>query len=404
MKNFLANFKGDKVIWAVVLILSIFSILAVYSSTGTLAYRSKIAAGNTEFYLVKHLFILLMGIGLMYLSHLIKYTNYSKISQILVLLAIILLPITLFTGESVNDASRWLTLPIINLKFQTSDLAKLALIMYLARMISRKQEQMEDLKKGFLPIAIPVVLICIFILPANFSTAAILFATCLILMFVGRVSMKYIIYMIGIMLIAGGLFILILKTTNNQGRLSTWVNRIETFFGDDSKQNPDDIYQINQSKIAVASGGIIGKFPGNSTQRNMLPQAYSDFIYAIILEEYGFIGGIIILLLYMVLLYRGIRIATKCEKTFGILLGLGISFILVFQAVINMGIVVDLLPNTGQPLPLISMGGTSIWFTSIGIGIMLSISRANDEAEKQKQQAEESSKIKTETENAEIPQ
>ena len=404
MKNFLANFKGDKVIWAVVLILSIFSILAVYSSTGTLAYRSKIAAGNTEFYLVKHLFILLMGIGLMYLSHLIKYTNYSKISQILVLLAIILLPITLFTGESVNDASRWLTLPIINLKFQTSDLAKLALIMYLARMISRKQEQMEDLKKGFLPIAIPVVLICIFILPANFSTAAILFATCLILMFVGRVSMKYIIYMIGIMLIAGGLFILILKTTNNQGRLSTWVNRIETFFGDDSKQNPDDIYQINQSKIAVASGGIIGKFPGNSTQRNMLPQAYSDFIYAIILEEYGFIGGIIILLLYMVLLYRGIRIATKCEKTFGILLGLGISFILVFQAVINMGIVVDLLPNTGQPLPLISMGGTSIWFTSIGIGIMLSISRANDEAEKQKQQVEENNEIKTETENAEIPQ
>ncbi len=404
MKNFLANFKGDKVIWAVVLILSIFSILAVYSSTGTLAYRSKIAAGNTEFYLVKHLFILLMGIGLMYLSHLIKYTNYSKISQILVFLAIILLPITLFTGESVNDASRWLTLPIINLKFQTSDLAKLALIMYLARMISRKQEQMEDFKKGFLPIAIPVVLICIFILPANFSTAAILFATCLILMFVGRVSLKYIIYMIGIMLIAGGLFILILKTTHNQGRLSTWVNRIETFFGDDSKQNPDDIYQVTQSKIAVASGGIIGKFPGNSTQRNMLPQAYSDFIYAIILEEYGFIGGIIILLLYMVLLYRGIRIATKCEKTFGILLGLGISFALVFQAVINMGIVVDLLPNTGQPLPLISMGGTSIWFTSIGIGIMLSISRANDESEKQKQQTEESNEIKTETENAETPQ
>jgi cell division protein FtsW len=169
-----------------------------------------------------------------------------------------------------------------------------------------------------------------------------------------------------------------------KGRLGTWSNRIETFFGDEKDQNPDEVYQINQSKIAVASGGVFGKFPGNSTQRNMLPQAYSDFIYAIIIEEYGIVGGIIVIFLYLFLLYRGIRIATRCEKTFGVLLGLGISYILVFQAMINMAIVVDIFPVTGQPLPLVSMGGTSIWFTSIGIGIMLSISRSNDEAEKQK--------------------
>ncbi|HNW88309.1 MAG TPA: FtsW/RodA/SpoVE family cell cycle protein [Bacteroidales bacterium] len=397
MKKFFQNFKGDKVIWAVVLILLIFSILAVYSSTGTLAYRSKRAAGNTEFFIMKHFFILLMGLGLMYGSHLIKYTHYSKISQIAVFFAIILLPITLFTGSSVNDASRWLTLPIIDLRFQTSDFAKLALIMFLAREISRRQEKMDDIKTGFLPIIIPIVAVCVFILPANFSTAAILFMTCLILMFVGRVKAKYIAYLFGIMIIAGGLLVLILKNSPKESRLATWQNRFETFFGDDSQQNPDDVYQVTQSKIAVAQGGLFGKFPGNSTQRNMLPQAYSDFIFAIILEEYGFVGGLLVLLLYMVLLYRGIRIATRCDTVFGVLLGLGISFAIVFQAVINMAIVVDLLPNTGQPLPLISMGGTSIWFTSIGIGILLSISRANDLAAKQKEMNEENKELKAET-------
>ncbi len=396
MRNFFRNFKGDKVIWAVVLILLLFSVLAVYSSTGTLAYRSKRAAGNTEFFIIKHFFILLMGVGLMYGSHLIRYTHYSKISQLAVFVAIILLPITLFTGSSVNEASRWLTLPIIDLRFQTSDFAKLALIMYLARLISRKQEKIKDFKTGFVPIVIPIVLICVFILPANFSTAAILFMTCVILMFVGRVSAKYIVYLFVIMFLMGALLVLILKNSPRESRLSTWKSRFETFFSDDAKLNPDEVYQVTQSKIAVASGGFIGKFPGNSTQRNMLPQAYCDFIFAIILEEYGFLGGIFIILLYLILLYRGIRIATKCDKIFGVLLGLGISFALVFQAMINMAIVVDLLPNTGQPLPLISMGGTSIWFTSIGIGILLSISRANEEAEKQKNQEVENKELKAE--------
>ncbi|MEI6122237.1 MAG: FtsW/RodA/SpoVE family cell cycle protein [Bacteroidota bacterium] len=382
MRKFLQNLKGDKVIWAVVLILSLFSILAVYSSTGTLAYRNK--AGNTEYYLIKHLCIMAMGLVLMYFAHLIRYQLYSRISQIAVFLAIPLLFITFVLGSNINEASRWLTLPVININFQTSDFAKLALIIYLARLISRKQDKVKDFKTGFFPIMFPVVIICVLILPANFSTAAILFATCLILMFVGRVSSKYIIYLIGIMILSGGIFILILMNSPKKGRLGTWQNRIETYFGDESKQNPDEVYQINQSKIAVSTGGVFGKFPGNSTQRNMLPQAYSDFIYAIIIEEYGLIGGIFMLLLYLILLFRGIRIATKCDTTFGTLLGLGISFILVFQAMINMAIVVDLFPVTGQPLPLVSMGGTSIWFTSIGIGIMLSISRANEDAEKQK--------------------
>ncbi len=403
MRKFLQNLKGDKVIWAVVLILSLFSILAVYSSTGTLAYRNK--SGNTEYYLIKHLCIMALGLVLMYFAHLVRYQLYSRISQIAVFLAIPLLFLTLVTGSSLNEASRWLTLPVININFQTSDLAKLAIIIYLARLVSKKQDQIKDFKTGFLPIMLPVVIICLLILPANFSTAAILFATCLILMFVGRVSSKYIIYLIGVMIVTGGLFIFVLMQTHTKGRLGTWHNRIETFF-DKSKQNPDEMYQINQSKIAVATGGFLGKFPGNSTQRNMLPQAYSDFIYAIIIEEYGFLGGVFMLLLYLILLYRGIRIATRCETTFGALLGLGVSFILVFQAMINMAIVVGLFPVTGQPLPLVSMGGTSIWFTSIGIGIMLSISRANDETEKQKlaeaQNTEEETKQNVENATAEI--
>jgi len=382
MRKFLQNLKGDKVIWAVVLLLSVFSVLAVYSSTGTLAYRNK--SGNTEYYLIKHLFILVLGLVLMYIAHQIRYTLYAKFSFIAIFAAVCLLGYTLFFGSNINEANRWLTLPVININFQTSDFAKLALIIYLAKLISKRQEQIKDFKSGFRPIVTPVIIICLLIMPANFSTAAILFATCLILMFVGRVSVKYILYMLGVGVIAGGILILLLMHSPKKGRLGTWSNRIETFFGDKKDQNPDEVYQINQSKIAVATGGIFGKFPGNSTQRNMLPQAYSDFIYAIIVEEYGIIGGIVVIFLYMFLLYRGIRIATRCEKTFGVLLGLGISYILVFQAMINMAIVVDIFPVTGQPLPLVSMGGTSIWFTSIGIGIMLSISRANDEAEKQK--------------------
>lgn len=362
-------------IWAVVFILSVFSVLAVYSSTGLLAYVEQ--GGNTEFYLLKHTAILLLGWALIYVAHLIKYTYYSRLSTLALYLAIPLLLLTMMVGTSVNEASRWLTIPIINIDFQTSDFAKLALIMYVARMLSRKQDQIKDFKSAFVPIMVPILIVCALIMPANLSTALILFMTSLILMFVGRVNVKYIFSLIGIGLLGVIMIVAILYSSPDKGRVGTWKNRALTFVG--IKENPDLTFQSDQAKIAVATGGVFGKFPGNSTQRNILPQAYSDFIYAIIIEEYGMVGGVFILLLYLILLYRGIRIATKCEKTFGALLGLGVSFILVFQAIIHMAITVGLFPVTGQPLPLVSMGGTSLWFTSLAIGIMLSISRSTEQ-------------------------
>jgi cell division protein FtsW len=238
MRRFLNNLKGDKAIWAVVFMLSLISILAVYSSTGTLAYRSR--AGNTEYYLLKHLSILIMGLALMYFSHMVKYTYYSRISQIALFLAIPLLFITLITGTNINDANRWLTLPVININFQTSDFAKLALIIYVARMLSKKQDQIKDFKTAFLPIMAPILITCMLIFPANLSTAVILFATSAILMFIGRVNLRYIFSLLGIMILASGVFVLILMNSPDKGRLGTWKNRITAFAGNDSRANQDE--------------------------------------------------------------------------------------------------------------------------------------------------------------------
>lgn len=363
-------------IWMVVIILSVLSLLAVYSSTGTLAYKYQ--EGNTLYYMMKHLIILVLGFALMYIAHLIKYTYYSRIFQIALYIAIPLLIITLFFGKDVNDARRALPLPF-GLTFQASDLAKLTLVMYLARILTKKQEVIKDFKSAFLPIMLPVLLVCGLILPGNLSTALMLFVTSLVLMFIGRVSMKYIMSLVGISVVAFGIFILIMMALpqDKQGRLQTWENRIESFF-DDSGQEDD---QVVQSKIAVASGGFFGKMPGNSTQRNFLSHPYSDFIFAIILEEYGLLGGSFVVLLYLILLFRAVRIVTRIPGTFGALLTIGVAFLLVFQALINMGVAVDLLPVTGQPLPLVSMGGTSIWFTSLSIGILLSASREVNKGE-----------------------
>jgi len=302
----------------------------------------------------------------------VKYTYYSRIFQIALYVAIPLLIITLFLGKDVNEARRALPLPF-GLTFQASDLAKLTLIMYLARILTKKQEMIKDFKSAFVPIMLPVIIVCALILPSNLSTALMLFATSLVLMFIGRVRMKYIFSLIGIAIAAFSIFILIMMALpkERQGRLETWQNRIESFFDDSGKEED----QVLQSKIAVASGGILGKMPGNSTQRNFLSHPYSDFIFAIILEEYGLFGGSFVVLLYLILLFRAVRIVTKIPRTFGALLTIGVAFLLVFQALINMGVAVDLLPVTGQPLPLVSMGGTSIWFTSISIGILLSASR-----------------------------
>lgn len=373
MSRFLASIKGDKIIWIVVVLLSVFSLLAVYSSTGTLAYKYK--SGNTEYYLIKHFLILIFGFVLMYLAHLVRYTLFSRISQIALIVAIPLLLFTLISGTSVNEAVRWLTLPIINITFQTSDLAKLALIMYVARLLSKKQEKIKDLKSAFVPIMIPILITCGLILPANFSTASVLFATSVVLMFIGRVSLKYIVYLIGIGVAALLLLVLVAKYYPKLlPRFDTWVTRVESFRDADSESN----YQVEQAKIAIATGGTIGKMPGNSTQRNFLPSPFADFIYAIIIEEYGLIGGIFILLLYLILLFRGLKIVSKSPGTFGALLAIGLSFSLVFQAMINMAVAVNLFPVTGQPLPLVSMGGTSIWFTSLAIGIILSVSKETE--------------------------
>ncbi len=376
MNGITRNIKGDKVIWAVVIILSILSLLTVYSSTGTLAYKYQ--GGNTEYYMVKHLIILLLGFLLMYLTHLVKFTYFSRIFQIALYVAIPLLILTLLIGDTVNEAKRFLPLPF-NLSFQTSDLAKLTLIMYLARLLSKKQGNIEDFKSAFIPLMVPVLIVCVLILPANFSTAAMLFITSLVLMFIGRVKFKYLASFVGITV---GLFVIMLLIAKVypelMPRVTTWNSRINSFVRNDQVNN-DKVYQVEQSKIAIASGGFFGKAPGNSTQRNFLPHPYSDFIFAIIIEEYGIWGGVSVVLLYLILFFRVVKIVIRCPRNFGAFMVIGVGFSLVFQAMVNMAVAVNLIPVTGQPLPLVSMGGTSIWFTSIAIGIILSVSKEFDE-------------------------
>ena len=371
------HFKGDRTIWLIVFVLSIFSLLAVYSSTGTLAYKFK--SGNTEYYLIKHLIILGFGLALMYGAHLIKYTYFSRISLVALWLTIPLLLLTLLLGTNFNEASRWLTLPGTNITFQTSDFAKLALIMYVARMLSKKQGEIDTFKSAFFTVIVPVLLVCALILPANFSTAAMVFLSACYLMFIGRMRIKFIFGMIGIGIASFGLFVLISLATGNNGRILTWKARIENFIAGDNTDN----YQTEQAKIAIAGGGFVGKFPGNSVQRNFLPHPYSDFIYAIIIEEYGFIGGAFILFLYILLFFRVIRFIHHSPMAFGTLLAAGCAFTLVFQALINMAVAVNLFPVTGQPLPMLSMGGTSIWFTSLSLGVVLSVSRQVEKEKKE---------------------
>jgi cell division protein FtsW len=361
-------FKGDRTIWLIVVILMVLSLLAVYSSTGTLAYKYQ--AGDTEYYLIRHFSILVLGMVVIYVCHLLKYTVYARFSKIGILLAVPLLVLTLMMGSNINEASRWLTLPIINLSFQTSDFAKVALILYIARVLSKKQDNIKDFKDAFIPVMLPVLIVCGLILPANFSTAAVLFTTSLVIMFIGRISLKYIGGLIAVAIVGFALLIGLAKLVGYEGRISTWSARIERFFKGDSEEN----YQVEQAKIAVATGGLLGKGPGNSTQRNFLPHPYSDFIFAIIVEEYGLMGGVIVVFLYLMLFYRAIMIVNRTGRAFAALVTIGSAFSLVFQALINMAVAVSLFPVTGQPLPMLSMGGTSIWFTSFALGVILSVS------------------------------
>lgn len=359
------NLKGDPYIWMIIFAFSILSIAVVYSSTSSLAFKK--TDGNTEYFLIKHGGLVLFSLFFVWLAHKINYKYYSRISLFALVLSIPLLFIAFLFGDRLNDASRWLTIPIINQSFQPSDLAKLALITQLASMLAKRQGNIDDIKQSFLPIVTACGLICGLIALSNISTAVILFATCLILMFIGRVSMKYIL----ILVLAGAFFGAVALKLGE--RLETAVSRISVFF-DDTAEIP---FQAEQSYIAIWNGGPIGKGPGNSDQKYFLPHSYSDFIYSIIIEEYGLIGGVIVLFLYLALLYRGIKTVLKSDRAFGGLLSAGLSLSLVIQAMINMGVAVGLGPITGQPLPLLSMGGTSLIFTGLSLGIILSVSRGD---------------------------
>ena len=383
--------RGDKFIWAIVVLLALISVMVVYSATGSLAY--KMNKGNTEIYLFKQLAFMLIGLFIIYFLHRVNYSIYSKVAWILFLTAIPFLIYTLFFGAKINEGSRWIRLPIINMTVQTSDYARLALFMYISRVLSRKQEVIKNFKEGFLPIIIPVAIVCVLIAPANLSTALLTGATSLLLMFIGRVSFKHILLAIGVAAIPIGLLISVavlthknkpdtelvgenVKEEKSKGlmvRASTWIKRVQDFV---YAKNEDVPYQVQQSKIAIANGGIlVGLGPGNSRQRNFLPHCYSDFIYAIIIEEYGLLGGAFIMVVYLIFLFRGIRIFRKCPYAFGAFLALGLSFTLAIQALANMAVSVNIVPVTGVTLPLVSMGGSSFLFTCMSIGIILSVAR-----------------------------
>ncbi|MBO4574887.1 MAG: FtsW/RodA/SpoVE family cell cycle protein [Bacteroidales bacterium] len=370
-------FRGDKVIWMIVVFLTLISMLVVYTSSDTLAYREY--NDDNGRVLMKHLMMLGLGLVALVIAANINYRYYSRLLLLLFWVSVPLLLYTLFFGKNLNQASR--VIGIAGITFQSSDLAKLALVGFLARVLTLKREQLADVKELILSVIVPILLVVGLIFPANFSTAAMLFATCIVMMFLGKVKMKYLFGFVGTIALVGGLAILILlhvtgDNPQKNNRSQTWVNRIERFVGkgEESKNDEKD-FQLTQSKIAIAGGGVVGKMPGKSTQRTILPHPYSDFIYAIILEEYGLLGGVFVLLLYLILMFRAVRIMLRAPQSFGALLAMGLAFSLVMQAMVNMGVAVGLLPVTGQPMPFVSRGGTSLLFTGISIGIIISITR-----------------------------
>ena len=359
------NLEGDKVIWAIVLALSIFSILVVYSTAGWK-------------FLFSHLIKLSIGLFFLYQVHKIKFKYFAKIGVLGFVISIVLLILVFIMGVTVNGASRWLS--IAGFQFQPSDIAKLSILLFMARQLSKYRNEIKDFKKLFLFVLAPLVVICALILPNNFSTSALIFLNGLVLMYVAHVKVKYIASIIGIGLLSSLLIYGFAKTypesTNKiMPRSSTWVSRIDSYISTEKKQELDKDYQQHQALVAIYNGGFSGVGPGKSTQRNILPYSSSDFIFAIMVEEYGFImGALIPILLYLILFYRALRIAIKITSVFGGLLCVGLMFSLVFQAFVNMLVSVGFLPVTGQTLPLISMGGTSILFTCITVGIILSVS------------------------------
>ncbi|HEX8039932.1 MAG TPA: FtsW/RodA/SpoVE family cell cycle protein [Chryseosolibacter sp.] len=362
------NLQGDRVIWAVVFALSIISVLVVYSSIGTLAYKRM---ESPESYLLKHTFTVLIGLGAMWFAHKVDYRYYSKLSKLALWISIPLLIYTFTNGTTINDAARWISIPIVG-SFQPSDFAGLALIVNLASMLAKRQQNIEDIKDSLIPILFWCGMICGLIALTNMSTAVLLLLTCLLIMFIGRVPARYLAMLMFVGVLFGALaFKFGVRGTTVRSRISDFVETVQG-----KKELP---FQARHARIAVATGGITGKGPGNSDQRNILPHPYSDFIYAIVVEEYGMAGGILVVILYLVLLHRGMKAAYNSERAFGGLLSAGLSFDVVCQAMVNMGVVVGLGPITGQPLPLVSMGGTSMVFTGLALGIVLSVSRGEQD-------------------------
>lgn len=368
------KFRGDQYIWFAIIALSLLGIMAVYSATGSLAFKTR--EGNTEYFLFKHSLFLFGGFFLMYFFHLLDYKYFSRISQIAVILAVPLLLATLIFGNDINEAKR--TITIVGITFQSSDFAKFALIMFIARYLSKKQEEMNSLK-GFMTIVAYICVICILIMPENLSTSLVLFFTCSMLLFIGNARLRHLALLTGVFGLIGimGVFIL-LKAPDSAlpGRAATWKARIENF----TRTDTTEVFQTVQAKIAIAGGGLTGKGPGKGEQSAYLPHSYSDFIFAVIIEEYGLIfGGLTVIFLYLLILYRSIRIVIKSPKAFGAMLAVGLAFSLVLQAFIHMAVATNVFPLTGLTLPLISMGGTSIIFTSAAFGVLLSVSRAVEE-------------------------
>jgi cell division protein FtsW len=378
--------KGDRIIWGIIFLLAVASLLTVYSATGSLAYKNQ--GGNTTYYMFKQLVFLTIGIGLIVLVHRIPYKYFARFAVVLLYLSILLLLVTLITGSNLNEASRWLALPGIGISFQPSELAKIALIFYVARVLAHNQSD-EGIGLGaFKQIMFHTGVVCLLILPENLSTAALLGLIVMTMMFLGQVPLKYLF----LTSVGGAVIIAVVLLLSMNGivlfeRASTWSARVERFFNENEEGNEDQpgSYQVTQSKIAIATGGILGKGPGNSDQRNFLPHPYSDFIYAIIAEEFGLVGAIIILFAYLFLLARVGVLVQSSHRTFPAFMAVGLGLMLVSQSFVNMGVAVGIFPVTGQPLPLVSMGGTSILFTCVAFGAILSVSRQNtEEKENQK--------------------
>ena len=378
MQTLFKNIKGDRLIWAIVALLAIFSFLPVYSAASNLAY----SGGNTSTFsfFVKHFMHLFLGFVIMYGVHKIPYRYFRGLSLIMIPIVLVLLVVTMVQGVTIEgaNASRWIQIPIVGMSFQTSTLASVVLMVYVARYMSKIQGKDITFKASILPLWLPVFLVLILILPANFSTAAIMFVMVVMLVFLGGYPIRYLLAILTVGVLSLALFVLIAKAFPDAmpNRVDTWMSRLDNFI---NEEDTEADYQIERAKIAIASGYIQGVGPGKSIQKNFLPQSSSDFIFAIIIEEYGLIGGVSLIILYMWLLFRIVIAAQKADTIFGKLLVLGVGLPIVFQALINMAVAVELFPVTGQTLPLISSGGTSIWMTCLAIGIILSVSAKREE-------------------------